>query len=104
MYAHEILLSIHLAKIICMMYYPFTSTGGSMKTDPTRAYLKRKIDALGGVLEASREYGIPYSTLASILGGFRPMGELTISRIKEADPSINVDRLRAMKSYQRAKS
>ena len=75
-----------------------------MKTDPTRAYLKRKIDALGGIVEASKEYGVPYSTLASILGGFRPMGELTISRIKDADPTVNVDRLRAMKTYKRAES
>jgi len=51
-------------------------------------------------MKASIFYGISYFTLASILNGNRSMGEVTLQRIKKADPKVNEHKLRAIKNYK----
>lgn len=71
-----------------------------MNNDDNRAYLAKKVKARGGISSAAAFYGVNYNTLASILNGNRPMGERTLSKIMQADPRMNQDRLRAIKSYK----
>lgn len=71
-----------------------------MSIDENRAYLAKRVEAKGGTMKASIFYGISYFTLASILNGNRSMGEVTLQRIKKADPKVNEHKLRAIKNYK----
>lgn len=54
-----------------------------------REYIVEYVDRNGGAPECARRLGIPYSTLAAILNGYRGISAQMADRMHAADPMID---------------
>jgi hypothetical protein len=67
-------------------------------SDNALSYLLTRIEKRGGLTKAAQFYGISYHTLYSVAAGRRSLGEKTIKAMMEADSSLSINKLRAIKA------
>lgn len=59
------------------------------RTMTPREYLAEYVGRNGGAPECARRLGIPYSTLAAVLNGYRGISAQMADRMHAADPMID---------------